>query len=243
MPVFDFLADGTEAESAALIAQIRESTPVAQLAACEAAIEKASAKPILLALQAACASLCEDLRRLAKYARRSADTLPLPNGVFVGEQDRQRAYRHFLDALPTIHRLAIAPRNVSASLLQLQAQVTERERNARLANQLLSVTALARAEGNMPPLPPSLTEQLTRENTLAKAVRSTLDAHTARLLNLCNRVMTAFFANAEKTVDLEDHGRAADPYGTVELLNRLACETDLFLDEILLANRRLQGFL
>ena len=210
--------------------------PDGALADCKLAVKQASTLSLADAMLRIEGELAGRLTPLARQARRCADELPLPKGIFVEAEDRQRAYTYFLDALPMLHRLTLSVKQSVMGYQQLRTIANTRERNAHHAKRHLCLLEVAMTETGVTKFSVApLHEQLKQQNEHAAEFDFILTSHTDRLLRYCNETLNAFFIGCEKVADLQRHGRAADPSRAVLLLDGLARETDLFTDELMLA--------
>lgn len=237
--MFDFLEDKNEQASFNALGKQLQENPDAYYAACEDACKKASAAPLANALEQTEAQVSEQLERIARHARRCVDGFPLPRGVFVEAEDRSRAYAYFLDALPTIHRQTQALERATTAFLQFNRLADAQKKNALVAENRLYAAELTLKDDQSRALPyVSLHEGLRKERAHARQLSERAAKLVELLLGFCKKTVTSFFVRAEQVGDLSHQGRAIDPKGAANLLDRLGREADLLTDEILLTKRR-----
>ena len=233
--MFDFLEDCGEQAARNAIGEQLQSDSAAFFADCESALDKACAAPIAESLRTLDKELVDPLTKLAKHARRCADTLPMPRGVFVSAEERIAVYKHLMDALPKIHRQARAVEQATTGFLRLDRWIDARRRQALVTENRLRMAQQICPESQACA---SLLDRLQQENAQANACVTVARKQVELLLGFSKRTVISFFARAEQVADLANGGRAADPAGTANLLERLGREADLLIDEILLSQNK-----
>ena len=242
--MFDFLEDANEQATLLAVKKRLRTDRDALLSECETKASSADAAALKATLKRLDTDVVNHLTQLARQARQCAETLPMPRGVFVKEDDRARAYTHLLNTLPTMHRSTQTLNASIANFLQFEQIAAKRRQNALAAEVLIGATLLAMKEcsDDSSHCVSSIYDQLKLENRRADELTAIASSHTALLLAFSKNTLVAFFVRIEQVADLQNHGRAADPSSIVNLTNRLAREADLLIDEILLSQANASSF-
>ena len=238
--MFDFLEDKSEQAAIDRIRARLQADPDAFLADCQTACGRASAAPLANLLLSIDAAIVDRLSALSLFARRCVDNLPMPKGVFVTAEDRRRAYLYMMDALPTLHRQAQALQRTTTEFLQVDRLAATQRQASLVARQQLSAALLIQQGDKTLSLPyTTLSESLKKEIESTRSLSALAGKQTELLIGFHKTTVVCFFARAEQVADLQNQGRAADPFGTANLLDRLAREADLLADEILLTRQKI----